>query len=344
MDKDSTELQNLRILMQFKSDEIGGRLVATYQDVYVIKKFEGKQMMLVRHELAMMLRAEECSVPLLGRIYQNGMLVGFIMPYGRAVAPLEVWTESADAYAEKLQMHLTRAERLTVIEQLCDLIANLHSKGILHGDIKPSNLLRCADGTLRLFDFAEAMLESNASPPRCSTTSFQSPSRYNTSPPPPLSRKDDLYATGITIWEIYTARPHFYYLEDPDLDEDLVRAGIRPNLSLVDDEWIARVIVSFLDSGEMPLSKDVFPQPWDTCIASLFAFRDCLEEPTHTYTKVVHSNECAKTNSPRSGECPSVYTVPFAVKDDDCNLVCVSCRPVEYRGIGEWFLGLQPNV
>jgi serine/threonine protein kinase len=36
------------------------------------------------------------------------------------------------------------------------VVQELHGKGILHGDIKPANMLLCSGGQIRLCDFAEA--------------------------------------------------------------------------------------------------------------------------------------------------------------------------------------------
>jgi serine/threonine protein kinase len=39
---------------------------------------------------------------------------------------------------------------------MISVVQELHGKGILHGDIKPANMLLCPDGQIRLCDFAEA--------------------------------------------------------------------------------------------------------------------------------------------------------------------------------------------
>jgi serine/threonine protein kinase len=330
----NAQFGHCRVLSSFSSEETGGRLLAVYEDTYILKILSGVQIPLVQNELKMMLLAEECAVQPVGRIYEDERLVGFIMPYERVIAPFQDMLAETDEYAEKLKNYLTQEERLAVISDLCDLIAKLHSKGILHGDIKPQNLLRCADGSLRLCDFAEAMLETEARPPRGSTTTYQSPSSYAMALEKPLTKQDDLYATGITIWEIYTGRARFYYLRDQDMEEDLVRAGVRPDMSLVDDEWIARVIISYLDTGETPIPNDVFPQPWDTCVASSHVFSSCLREPPHTYAKVLHSEACVRDNPGTSSECSNRFTVPFDVREEE-SLVCVRCRPVQYCKVFE---------
>jgi serine/threonine protein kinase len=54
--------------------------------------------------------------------------------------------------------------RLSVIQQFCALLDKLHSKGIIHEDIKPSNLAFDAANNFQFIDFSEAALESKPPP------------------------------------------------------------------------------------------------------------------------------------------------------------------------------------
>lgn len=50
----------------------------------------------------------------------------------------------------------TEAELIAILRQTCDAIRHLHHEGIIHGDIKPENILVSPDGTALLSDFGLA--------------------------------------------------------------------------------------------------------------------------------------------------------------------------------------------
>src|ERR1700722_19676809 len=195
MDRNETHLQNCKFLSLAAHG-----FIAVIQDKYVVKVYDDN-VSAVRRELRMMILAGDCSVTPLGRLFNEEKLCGIVMPYETSLVP-----PSTDPLHVPIpDPTLSKDTRLKMINQLCALVSRLHSeKGILHGDIKPSNLLMCSDGELRLCDFGCAFLESEAEVPRALSTRYTSPYLCRMIPLAPLSRAEDLYATGVSIWEIYT--------------------------------------------------------------------------------------------------------------------------------------------
>lgn len=182
------------------------------------------------------LAGEDCAIPVVGRHFNNGVISGFITRLGKCLTQ----GQRDDISPEIL-------EPLSVIQQFCALLDKLHSKGIIHGDIKPSNLVIDTANNLRFIDFAEARQESEPPLRRASTTHYVSPSSMKARSP--LTREDDMYAAGVTIWHIYTGHLPFGNIDEDDLDI-LIADGLRPDLTVIDDEAVRALICKYLQAGE----------------------------------------------------------------------------------------------
>lgn len=241
MDRDVTDLSNLRY-----SCVTSDGSPAILDETYFVKFLENDTKLLEK-ELRMMLLAGDCSVKPLGRVFRDGKLYGIVTSYEKPVVPLR------DSFEKPMiPIELSRGERLKLIDQLCSLVSRLHAKGLIHGDVKPENLLHCSDGQLQFCDLAEATVEGSGDKPRAFTAPYMSPFICRVSPTPPLMKAEDLYATGISIWQIYTGNIPFDDI-DEDVIEDTIATGARPDIALVDDPAIAKLITTYLDSGDRSL-------------------------------------------------------------------------------------------
>ena len=171
--------------------------------------------------------AGDCAVPVVGQVVKNGKHMGFIM---NKETPLQA--------CELAKKSITKGMRRVVEE--------LHGKGIIHGDIKLSNILLCSDGKVRLCDFAGAFLyqHSKEAPPVYTTTHL-SPYRM-AHMDGPFTMEDDLFALGVSIWELYTGKQPFH---GERFMRRLIREGSVVELSEIgDDEVIhlAEELMSFI--------------------------------------------------------------------------------------------------
>lgn len=95
-----------------------------------------------------------------------------------------------------------------VLPQLLDALAFLHAHGVVHCDLKPTNVLVTAAGELTLLDFGVLAELSRGASERtvAGTPAYLAPERIRGEPATPAT---DLYALGCTLFEIFAGRPPF---------------------------------------------------------------------------------------------------------------------------------------
>uniref|UniRef100_D8PXE4 Protein kinase domain-containing protein n=1 Tax=Schizophyllum commune (strain H4-8 / FGSC 9210) TaxID=578458 RepID=D8PXE4_SCHCM len=197
----------------------------------------------VLRQMQICIQAEDCAVPIVGRVFDDGAMVGYVMPLETPLDPASI---------------ATKDERLAIIHELCDLVERLHQKDIVHGDLKCQNLVRCANGFLRFIDFDCASRVGDGYVATQATAEFISQRRmlrhgFN---PEPLTLAEDYHALALTIFELYTGQDNFYRfgpLSAEDYEEwssvccDAVVVGMPPDVSRIDDADIAQLIMSYFN-------------------------------------------------------------------------------------------------
>jgi serine/threonine protein kinase/Tfp pilus assembly protein PilF len=111
-------------------------------------------------------------------------------------------------------------EALDVVKQVANALSAAHQKGIIHRDVKPSNILVTSEGTAKLLDFGIAKA-ADAKPTReggsPGTVAYMSPEQTRAST---IDHRTDLWSLGVVLYEMLTrARPF-----RGDSDETLIHA------------------------------------------------------------------------------------------------------------------------
>ncbi|CAN1270960.1 Serine/threonine-protein kinase STY13 [Linum perenne] len=106
----------------------------------------------------------------------------------------------------------------------------LHSKKIVHRDVKTENMLLDSQRTLKIADFGVARVE--AQNPRdmtgeTGTLGYMAPEVLDGKP---YNRKCDVYSFGICLWEIYCCDMPYPDLSFAEISSAVVRQNLRPDI------------------------------------------------------------------------------------------------------------------
>lgn len=137
---------------------------------------------------------------------------------------------------------------------LLSALAFLHANGVVHCDLKPTNVLVARDGTVKLLDFgvlAEIARTTDEGP--AGTPAYVAPERICGEPPTPAT---DAYALGCTLYEVLSGAPPF-------------------------GGPIAAILAAHQERDPAPLAQRVphVPEPWAEVTHALLA-KDPAARPT----------------------------------------------------------------
>jgi serine/threonine protein kinase len=107
---------------------------------------------------------------------------------------------------------LPEPEALRIMSRLCEAVDYMHGQHIVHYDLKPGNVMLCADGSIRLIDFglAHVLVRSRftfaAAAPAIGTSDYVAPEQIGRQ----RGRVSvDVYALGSMLYEMLTGHPPF---------------------------------------------------------------------------------------------------------------------------------------
>lgn len=156
---------------------------------------------------------------------------------------------------ETLKERLTRGpiaanDAVAIAIQLARGLSAAHARGIVHRDVKPGNIMLCADGTVRLLDFglakvADVSLTGPGITP--GTVAYMSPEQTRGDP---VNHLSDLWSLGVVLYEMLAGKRPFRGGNDRAVVQAIlheapaplpISAGeIRPDLRLIVNRLLRR--------------------------------------------------------------------------------------------------------
>lgn len=155
-------------------------------------------------------------------------------------------------------------EALRILEALCRGTQAIHAAGVVHGDLKPGNVLVGRDGRVAITDFGLALLVEAAAPPwvessLAGTPAYLAPERIEGKPiAPAMQGRADVYSLGVIGFELLTGQRPFIASSTTSLvslksqRHPLVATHIRHDLPAAFDAVLTSAIA--LDPAKRPAS------------------------------------------------------------------------------------------
>lgn len=169
---------------------------------------------------------------------------------------------------ESLQDRIARgplpvSEVLDLARQVARGLSEAHRNGIIHRDVKPSNLMVTEEGTLKILDFGIAKLAGQDGLTRAGmvvgTLSYMSPEQLRGEP---ADERADLWALGVVIYEMLTGRHPFPGEQAVVIRESILHAEPEPLRKIRPDApaELEKLVASLLSkdpAGRIPSAASV---------------------------------------------------------------------------------------
>lgn len=143
--------------------------------------------------------------------------------------------------------HLSVADSIPIFDQLLAALGYAHNNGIVHRDVKPSNIMITKSKVVKITDFGIAKVAGSAKLTRTGTGAgsllYMSPEQIRGKD---IDNRSDLYSVGVTLYQVLVGRTPFEaetdyeimtgHLEKPPMAPSQIRQSIRTPV----DEFIIK--------------------------------------------------------------------------------------------------------
>src|SRR5712664_2773155 len=152
---------------------------------------------------------------------------------------------------------LSSDKAIEIARQICAGLAAAHERGVIHRDLKPTNLMLDGAGKIRITDFGLASIAASIenADVKAGTPAYMAPEQLEGKE---VTSKSDLYSLGLVLYEILTGKRAFNATTLPELIKQRESSVPANPSTLVPelDPLIERVILRCLekDPAQRPAS------------------------------------------------------------------------------------------